>query len=381
MRIAGRSTMGRGVALGACLTLAIPVAIPLAIPCARAAEDAPFTVGNYPVEARAENAVSAKSKALADGQQAALRSLLKRLVPVTAHQRLRALRQVPAGDLVEGVRVRSERNSSTDYIASLDFTFQAKGVRDLLRREGIPFVDEQAPVLTLIPLWRSSGRAVPRAEVAWSNVWQSLDLEHALTPVRLEPLKQQVPPEAVNALADGDGSALRALVAAYGGELVLLAVADQDLPGKRLSLTLTGRDAAGAFVLKRTYRIDPADPSYASELAAVVSLGILEGRWKAVKGAGTGAGMGAERDAVTAGAGDRELLLAIEFRGMSEWQDISRKLAATPGVEELEVAGLSARGARVTLRYAEGAERLADALAQQGLSLRNAGGTWVLSQQ
>src|SRR5262249_59437993 len=141
--------------------------------------------------------------------------------------------------------------------------------------------------------------------------------------------------------------------------------------GKRLSLHVTGRDAAGAFVLKRTYRIDPADPSYASELAAVVSLGILEGRWKAVKGAG----MGAERDAVTAGAGDRELLLAIEFRGMSEWQDISRKLAATPGVEELEVAGLSARGARGTLRYAEGAERVADAPAQQGPRLRKPGRT------
>jgi hypothetical protein len=50
-------------------------------------------------------------------------------------------------------------------------------------------------------------------------------------------------------------------------------------------------------------------------------------------------------------------------------------------VEELEVAGLSARGARVTLRYAEGAERLADALAQQGLSLRNADGNWVLKAQ
>ena len=58
---------------------------------------------------------------------------------------------------------------------------------------------------------------------------------------------------------------------------------------------------------------------------------------------------------------------------MGEWQDISRKLSATPGVEELEVAGLSARGARVTLRYADGAERLAEALAQQGLSLRNVG--------
>src|SRR5262249_9659209 len=120
MGIAVRSAIARaGLALGACFTVAAST------PCARAAgEEAAYTVGNYPVEARAENAVSAKSKALADGQQAALRSLLKRLVPVTAHQRLRALREVSAGDLIEGVRVRSERNSSTDYIANLDFTFQ-----------------------------------------------------------------------------------------------------------------------------------------------------------------------------------------------------------------------------------------------------------------
>jgi hypothetical protein len=370
-RSSAKSNGGRGLVLGACLTLAAPCAL-------AAEEDVPFTVGNYPVEARAENAVSAKSKALADGQQAALRSLLRRLVPVTAYQRLRALRQVPAGDLVEGVRVRSERNSSTDYIASLDFTFQAKGVRDLLRREGIPFLEEQAPLLTVIPLWRSSGRSGPSEEAAWTNVWKGLDLEHALAPVRLEALKKQVAPETVTALADGDGSALRALIAAYGGELVLLAVADQDLATKRLSVTLTGRDAAGAFVLKRAYRVDPADPGYASELAAVVSLGILEGRWKAAKGAGGGPVSSA---AAVVAPGDSALLIAIEFRGMGEWQDISRKLSATPGVEELEVAGLSARGARVTLRYAAGAERLAEALASQGLSLRNAGGTWVLSQQ
>ena len=55
---------------------------------ATAAEEV-FTVGNYPVEARADNAVAAKTKAMADGQQAAFRSLLKRLVPVTAYPRLR----------------------------------------------------------------------------------------------------------------------------------------------------------------------------------------------------------------------------------------------------------------------------------------------------
>jgi hypothetical protein len=335
-----------------------------------AASDSVFTVANYPVEARADDAVAAKERALADGQQAAFRSLLKRLVPVTAHSRLRDLAAVRAGDLVEGVRVRSERNSSTDYIASLDFSFQSRAVRDLLRREGIPFTDEQAPPLTVIPIWRATAGAPPADEARWTNVWKGLDLEHALTPIKLQTLRKGVQPETIAALAGGDGGAMRTLVGEYRSELLLVALAEPDPPAGRLHLTLSGRDAVGAFTLKRSYRLDPSDPAYTSELAAVVALGILEGRWKAMKSA-----------AGVAAAGATDLLISVEFRGMNDWQDISRKLAAIPGVEELEVAGLSARGARVTLRYAEGVERLAEALSRQGLTLRSAGGSWMLQLQ
>ena len=334
-----------------------------------ASTDAVFTVGNYPVEARADNAVAAKDRALTDGQQAAFRSLLKRLVPVTSYPRIRKLTAAKAGDLIEGYRVRSERNSATDYIASLDFSFQPKSIRDMLRREGIPFTDEQAPALIVIPLRRTASGA-PDNEAAWANAWKGIDLEHALTPVKLQTLKKEIGPEVVNALADGDGSAMRSLSAAYGTEFVLLAVAQQDDAANRLNVTLSGRDAVGAFALKRAYRLDANDPAYTSELAAVVSLGILEGRWKSLK---------SRRETATRDAVD--LLIAVEFRGMSEWQDISRRLSATPGVEELEVAGLSARGARVTLRYAEGAEGLTRALAQQGLNLRAVGSNWVLGLQ
>jgi hypothetical protein len=335
--------------------------------------DVVFTVANYPVEARADNAVAAKDRALTEGHQAAFRSLLKRLVPVTAYARIKRLPPIKAGDLVDGVRVRSERNSTTDYIASLDFSFQSKAVRDILRREGIPFMDEQAPALTIVPLWRTGGAGPARESAAWTNAWKSLDLEHSLTPVKLQGLKKEIAPAAVDALAGGDGKAIRSLVAAYGSEHVLVAVAEPDASTRRLNVTLSGRDAVGAFTLRRAYRIDAADPGYASELAAVISLGVLEGRWKAVRLRGSSPDMAA--------AGSADMLIAVEFRGMSEWQDISRKLAATPGVEELEVAGLSARGARVTLRYGEGADRLAEALAQQGLSLRQADGNWVLRAQ
>lgn len=347
-----------------------------AMPLPAGAADKVYTVANYPIEASADNAVAAKEKALADGQQAAFRSLLKRLIPVTSYPQSKRLASVKAADLIEGVRVRAERNSSTEYIASFDFSFQAKGVRDLLRREGIPFTDDQAPLVTLVPVWRSAAAQPPREEAAWTKVWKGLDLENSLTPIRLQPLGKSIRPEIVNAIAAGDGSAMRALAAEYNSEYVLLALAEPDTTAGRLSVTLAGRDAVGAITLQRPYRIDAGDPGYASELAAVVALRTLEGRWKAIKVRG-----GAPASAATdgGGRGDTDLLIAVEFRGMSEWQEISRKLAGTPGVEELEVAGLSARGARVTLRYAEGAQQLADEMARQGLNLRSAKGGWVLS--
>ena len=267
------------------IPLAAAAMLAVCVPQGAEAVDEVFTVANYPVEARADNAVAAKERALADGQQAAFRSLLKRLVTVTAYPRIKRLASVQAGDLVEGLRVRSERNSSTDYIASLDFSFQSKAVRDLLRREGIPFTDEQAPALFVIPLWRT-GAGAPRDQAAWSNVWKGLDLEHALTPVKLQALKKEITPAAIDALAGGDGSAIRAFVAAYGTEYILIAVAERDTAANRLNVTLSGRDAVGAFTLKRGYRVDAGDPGYASELAAVISLGILEGRWKAIKSRG-----------------------------------------------------------------------------------------------
>ena len=337
------------------------------------ASDAVYTVANYPIEARAENAVAAKEKALADGQQAAFRSLLKRLIPVTAYPNAKRLASVKGADLIEGVRVRAERNSSTEYIASFDFSFSPKGVRDLLRREGISFTDEQATSVTLVPVWRSAPGQAPREDAAWTGVWKGLDLENTLTPIKLQSMRKEVRSDTINAFVSGDAGAIRTLAAEYNSEYVLLALAEPE--GNRLSVTLAGRDGVGAFLLKRLYRVDGGDTAYASELAAVIALRTLEGRWKAVKVRG-GASI------ATAGVGggsDTDFLINVQFSGMSEWQDISRKLGATPGVQELDVAGLSARGARVTLRYAAGAQQLADQLAGQGLNLRNTGGNWVLS--
>lgn len=371
MGLSGMRTAWLGVGLGAWLA---PVTIlagmqGLVAPAAAAPQDAAYTIGNYPVDATAQDAVRAKDKALADGQQAAFRSLLKRIVPVTAYQRLKRLPQVKAADLIDGVAVRSERNSSTQYIANLDFSFQPQAVRNLLRREGVPFIDAQAPKTVVVPVLRDTGGAY-LADKSWTDAWSGLDLEHSVSPVALGGWTGAITPETMKAALSGDAAAGGALAAEFKSDRVVLAIAEIDKGAKKLNVVLTGNDAVGSFALKRSLRLH-GDTGYAMELSAVIGLGVLEGRWKAVQADARGG--------VATIAGPGELIqLQVEFATLAQWNEMRRQLEATAGVEDVEIGTISARSADVSLRFPGGPERLADALAAQRLSLRNAGGLWSL---
>ena len=58
-----------------------------------AQSDIVYQVSNYPVSATAADAVTAKEKALEEGQRDAFRYLLKRLVDVTAYRSCRSFRR------------------------------------------------------------------------------------------------------------------------------------------------------------------------------------------------------------------------------------------------------------------------------------------------
>lgn len=345
-----------------------------------------FTVANYPVEASAANAVAAKDKALVDGQEAAFRSLLKRVVPVTAYQQLTRLSNVKAADMVSGVSVRSERNSSTDYIANLDFSFQADAVRAALVNNGVPFVDQQAAAITVIPMTlKGDAIADEKERGVWRTAWAGLDLNHTLTPVKLDGLKAEIHRDTVRMMLDGDDNGFRILSKEYRLDRIILAVAEPDDAAKKLNVTLAGIDAVGPILLQRSYRMERGDAAYASELAAVVALGVLEGRWKAVRTVKTEPAWTAPDfagrpvwSAAGAGGGGETVQLFVEFLNASQWNEIRAQLLNTPGVEELQVGSLSAGAADVSLRFPGGAQALANAVGARGLTLINSGQGWVL---
>ena len=346
-----------------------------------AGADNAYTIANYPVDATAGNAVAAKQQALADGQQAAFRSLLKRIVPVTAYKQLTRVRDIKAADLISGVTVRSERNSATDYIASLDFSFQADAVRAALSRQSIPFIDEQAPTISLLTvLLQGNPPTVTNDTGLWRRAWTGLDLQHTITPVAVQDLKPEIHADTVSMLLAGDGNGLRILNDEYGTKLIVMAVAEPDMVAKKLTVTLAGQDAVGPLLLKRTYRMTSGDLAYTSELAAVVALGVLEGRWKAVKSA---AGQHGVRPAHLSGRPRRTARRGGEasphqFVDPRQWNQIRAQLLDTPGVDALEISTVSDRYAAVSLRFPGGARGLANALGARGLSLLTTPDGWVL---
>lgn len=342
-------------------------------PARAAPGDDVFTVGNYPVDAQAGNAVAAKQKAMADGQQAAFRSLLKRLVPVADYDRLKRLSGLKSSGFLEGVAVRSERNSSTRYMASLDFSFRADSVRAVLQQEGIPFVEDQAQDVIVVPVVRNADGTVDggAAARAWTQAWKELDSEHALAPFAVQPIKAEVHPDTLKMALEGRGGAERILAGEYGSPYVVLAIAEPDPATKRLNVALSGIDAVGSLFLRNSYRVYGADTAYAMELAAVVGLGVLEGRWKAKKIPPLAVSASAPAYSSGSGGGGAQISLRAQYQSLAEWSQMRRQILDVPGVEDVRIEVESARGADLTLRYPGGANELAAALHGSGLALEN----------
>lgn len=359
---------------------------------AKPAADRAYTIANYPVEARAANAVAAKETAIADGQKAAFRSLLKRIVPVTSYRDIERVAATDAATLIDGVAVRSERNSATEYIANLDISFQAAEVRDLLNRQGIPFVDTQAPATIIVPLTRDANSAAgPSGEFrtasgTWGSVWPTLDLANSVSPLKAENLKPELGPDTLRGLYDdaGRNASIMTLAAAYGTDQVVLAIAEVDTEGRKVNVLLAGQDAAGPFALKRAYRLSDGDLAYTLELAAVVSQGILEGRWKAVNSSVSGAAAapyaaGAGGYTAPGALGD-DVSFDAQFAGQNEWNAMRRVLLEAPGIDDIRIGTVSAGSASVSVKYPGGGPALAQALAGYGILLIDTGGLWVMRQ-
>ena len=328
-----------------------------------------YTVAKVSVEAEAKDAVEAKQIAINEGQQTALRILLKRLTHPSAHQRLPMLEDAMVERMIDGFSVRRESNSTTRYIATLDFSFEPGSVRSILNQFGLPYADQQAAPVVLLPVMTEAGGIKTGVGNAWSEALEGVDYEHALAAIRLAPARAEISPGMIS--NPGSPEVLQTLRQQYRSDNLILAIAELDAQRTKIKLRLIGSDAVGGIYLEQNYRITGQDVSQAAAFAAKVTVGIIEGRWKSTRLASLGTASGEVGNLET-------VALSVQFSGLKQWQGMRQRLQQIPGLQGLDVKALNARGAVISVEFAGGAERLAQAVQSQGLAINAQGGQLVL---
>ncbi|HFB2047691.1 MAG: hypothetical protein HRT83_02650 [Hyphomicrobiaceae bacterium] len=335
-----------------------------------------YTVSGFPVESKAENAVTAKKLAIKQGRKDAFRSLLKRIVPVSKYGIITDLYKINPSPLTLSIAIQSENSSSTRYIASLDFTFSKSAVQQKLKHEGIEFIDVIAPIAVAIPIYISPNfdennvMSAASGNQIWQNIWNNLDLKNSITPLNIHRVPKKLYDATMQSLDKKQLSTFHLLMQHYQQPRIFVMYAIPDFQSQRLNIVLAGRDATGSFNLKRQYHLDSRDLTYTLEFAAVILLGIIEGRWKEINRVKSYS----LEDTKT----PQDVEIWVEFKTLVQWRYIQKMLRELPGTTSLQTGGLSTNGAHLKLRYSGGGEELQSALAQQGRSLSFDRGVWVL---
>ncbi len=328
-----------------------------------------YTVAKVEVEAEAGDAVKAKQIAINDGQQAAFRALMKRLTHASVHPRLPILDDSMVERMIDGFSVRRESNSSTRYIATLDFSFEPNSVRDILNRFGLPYTEQQAAPLVLLPVMTEAGGVKAGTANSWYEALEGVDGEHTLAAVKLAAPRPDFSPGTISNPTSRE--VLETLRQQYRAENLVLALAEVDAQATKLRVRLIGQDSVGPVFLERSYPVRDRDTAAAARFAAKIAVGVLEGRSKSTRLASlaeTG-GIPANLETVT---------MSVEFSGLKQWQDMRKRLQKIPGLQGLDVKALNARGASISVEFAGGAERLTQAAQSQGLAIDSRGGELIL---
>lgn len=389
-----------GFVLSISLLMSTFIVLPLSAQSNKQPDNPVYTVSNFEVWAEAKDAVAAKRAALADGREVALSLLLKRLTLYSSYQKLPKVDEKTLSKLITSLFVQNERNSATEYLATMDYKFSPKGVKTLLREHNIPFTDRQGDEVLLVPVVDAgllevpSGKSKPLlSQDEWVSSWNTLDLSHALVPLKVTERLALVDDAVLSALIRGDAKAKAGLKTAYQGKPVVIALISIAQSKNKLRLTLVGFDGIGEISYKRDHLIPDGSFIGAADIAAEVALGLFEQRLKLLRVAPQVARKAApvevlpwqtktQEDAPVEGwqsdVGGARVLMHVKFNGLRHWQSIRKRLAAINGVEELNIEKLSARGADVSCLYPGGAEAFARQVALVGMNLQPDGDKWLL---
>jgi len=341
------------------------------IPVNQGAPDV-FTVTGIEVDATSSDAVTARTQAIREGQQAGLDRLLRRLVPEADYGRLPPASSLPIDDYVQSFEIANEELSSTRYIAQMTVAYDPGEVRDLLRRGRFAAAETASMPVVVLPLYETEqGARLWQDDNPWWQAWADhMDPEQLLRLVLPLGDLEDIATVSVAQAQAGDPLALGNLAARYGADSTLLVTAaavggasPEDVRAVRLDARRIGEIQQEGQPL--TLAVGPDQPLDQVLGQAVEQIqASLDEQWKSANLLRFDQG--------------GTMLAGVPIARLADWVAVKRGLERLPEVSEITITSFARDQVGLEIRYIGDQFRLEQALARLGLALTREGESWLL---
>jgi Uncharacterized protein conserved in bacteria (DUF2066) len=337
-----------------------------------------FSVTGVDVDVTDKDASTARTHAIIEAQVKAFYILAERLGSRDGAQRLAGMDPRDIGRMLRSLSIEEERSAPGRYIGKLTIRFLPNKIREVFSQHGIEVVEDQAPPMVVLPLWKGPNGPVLWEDNLWRKAWLDLKAEQSVVPLII-PLgdlddTSAISPEDVVA---GDAIKLEAIMQRYEAKAILVATAEPD-PQGGIHAVMQGDSPLGKINFDKIYSADNGTMEAAAATAAQRFDDVMLDKWRAARikmVADAKARAEAEQQAARP---SMSLAVAVPFSGIHQWNGIRAKLLSTPGVIGVDVSTIAENGAVIQLAFFDSVEALQSALSGSGFRLVRASGTWVL---
>lgn len=337
----------------------------LVLPPGARAAGSPYTVGDVKIDATAASVSEAFTAAVDGGRREAWDKLVHRLTRQQDWDRVPPIDDAALQRMIIGYQLANEMRSTTRYVATATYTFNANLVRNFLRAANIAYTDSSAQPVLVIPLSPRYAPGSPWA-MAWAGLGGSVDGVPIVLPTSDAQANAALAP--IN-FGTAGWSDVQPVAARFRASQVVLALVQPPPPGQ-----MQGQLAAKLRILT------PGPAQTLPDVTVAFNAGSeSEGGYGDVATAAAQAVANAWKSRKAIDYSQQATLTAnVQLASLAQWGAIQQKLATVPVVLNVSVAAMSVGEARIVLTYAGNATQLNDFLSQAALSLTNRNGTWWL---
>ncbi len=329
--------------------------------------DDPYTVTNVSIDASADNALTAQTEAMRQGQELAVHRLIERLTLEedrfeTAFDftprmnefgemvQENALDLSVVAEMISGIEIQNEQRSATRYLAELTISFDPRVVERIFSSYAVPYVESQSRPMMVLPIYNQAGQFQLWEDNVWRAAWNGQNFSNALTPMFV-PAEGEALLSARDALTLNE-PALAALASAYNVNRIAVLRAEERDGVRMFGGYLVNIASDGAFEVS-TWGPETVFGGWRDAASRFVFE--RETDWK--------------QQSIVRDLETEEFRVTVLYGGLGEWRSLQGALTGTSLVEDARLDAMSRDGALMTVNFRGAREQLISELAERGAVL------------